>query len=310
MSKSTLRPQLSRIATLCLGMVLASAAAATTVTLNPLATGSAPGGGTAGGLSGTWYKLQNDAHFSNQVYTDGNGTTQAIKNFGWGTGIWSTSDIAGIASGSNPYVTQTTTSTGKVSYANNIYNNTEASGAYGTWGEDYARTLAPIVGGQNNCPLQTEAESLAQCGGELNYAAVFSGYLYVGVAGLYDFGVFADDGFTFTLTGANASLGMEHNTVAGSSGRGLYELMAMNGIDGLYLEQGYYGIDMSYFNRLESGVIDLGWRGPGATAWTTIDEDDLYTKVPEPASVALFGAALAGLWGMRRRSRSVNRAQA
>lgn len=310
MSKSTLRPALSRIAALCLGMVLASAAAATTVTLNPLATGSAPGGSVAGGLSGTWYKVQNDARFSNQVYTDANGTTQAIKNFGWGTGIWSTSDIASIASGSNPYVTQTATSTGKISYANNIYNNTEASGAYGSWGEDYARTLAPIVGGVNGCPLQSEAQSLAQCGGELNYAAVFSGYLYVGTAGLYDFGVFADDGFTFTLTGLNASLSMEHNTVAGSSGRGLYELMAMNGIDGLYLEQGYYGIDLSYFNRLEAGVIDLGWRGPGATAWTTIDEDDLYNKVPEPASVALFGAALAGLWGIRRRSWSVNRAQA
>jgi hypothetical protein len=304
MRKSTAHPSLSRIATLCLGVVLSSAAAAATVTLDPLATATAPGGGSAGGLSGTWYKLQNEAHFSEQVYTDDMGSTRAIKDFGWGTGIWSTSDIAAIASGANPYVTQTATSTGAVSYANNIYNNTVITGSYGTWGEDYARTLAPIVGGANGCPLQTEAQSLAACGGELNYAAVFSGYLYVGESGIYDFGVFADDGFSFTLTGLNASLSMSHDTVAGSSGRGLYELLAMNGLDGLYLQQGYYGIDLAYFNRLEAGVIDLGWRGPGATTWTTIDEGDLYNKVPEPASVALFSAALVGLWGMRRRSRA------
>lgn len=310
MSKSILRPHLSRIALLCAGVVLSSAAAATTVTLNPLASGAAPGGGVAGGLSSTWYKVQNDARFSNQVYTDENGTTQAIGAFKWGTGIWSTSDISGIASGSNPYVTKTATSTGKVSYANNIYNNTEATGSYGAWGEDYQRTLAPIVGGANGCPLETEALSLANCGGEFNYAAVFSGYLYVGAAGVYDFGVFADDGFSFTLTGLNASIGMEHNTVAGSSGRGLYELLAMNGIDELYLEQGYYGIDMTYFNRLEAGVIDLGWRGPGATAWTTIGEGDLYNQVPEPATLALFSAALMGLWGMRRRSLSTIRNRA
>ncbi|WP_082551356.1 PEP-CTERM sorting domain-containing protein [Pseudorhodoferax sp. Leaf265] len=310
MSKSTLRLQLSKIALLCAGVALSSAAAATTVTLNPLITGAAPTGSVAGGLAGTWYKVQNDARFSNQVYTDETGTTQAIGAYSWGTGIWSTGDIPGIVSGSNPYVTKTATSTGQVSYANNIYNNTQASGAYGVWGEDYQRALAPIVGGANGCPLQTEAQSLAHCGGEFNYAAVFSGYLYVGAAGVYDFGVFADDGFTFTLTGLNASLGMAHETLAGSSGRGLYELLAMNGIDELYLEQGYYGIDMTYFNRLEAGVIDLGWRGPGATAWTSIDEGNLYNQVPEPTSVALFSAALLGLWGIRRRGLSAARSAA
>ncbi len=301
MNESTLRQKLFQMALLCAGAVLSSAAAAAAVTLNPLVTGAAPTGTSAGGLSGTWYKVQNDAHFSTQLYTDENGTTQAIGVYSWGSGIWSTSDIGGIVSGSNPYVIKTMTSTGKVSYANNIYNNTQASGAYGSWGEDYQRALAPIVAGQNGCPLQTEALSLANCGGELNYAAVFTGYLYVGEAGVYDFGVFADDGFTFTLTGLNASVGMAHETLAGSTGRGLYELVAMNGLDGLYLDKGYYGIDMTYFNRLEAGVIDLGWRGPGATAWTVIDKDSLYNEVPEPTTVALISAALVGVWGLRRR---------
>lgn len=307
MNRSTLRAPLTRIAVLCAGAVLSSVAAAATVSLNPLITGAAPSGSAAGGLAGNWYKLQNDAHFSSQLYTDENDTTKPIGEFGWGTGIWSTGDIGGIASGSNPYVTQTASSVGAVSYVNNIYNNTQASGAYGSWGEDYQRALAPIVGGANGCPLETEALSLANCGGEFNYAAVFSGYLYVGEAGVYDFGVFADDGFTFMLTGLNASLAMAHETVAGSTGRGLYELLAMNGIDELYLEQGYYGIDMTYFNRLESGVIDLGWRGPGATAWTTIDDSILYSEVPEPATLALFTAALLGLSQVRRRGQPTAR---
>ena len=67
---------------------------------------------------------------------------------------------------------------------------------------------------------------------------------------------------------------------------------------------------MTYFNRLEAGVIDLGWRGPGATAWTSIDQGNLYNQVPEPTSVALFSAALLGLWGMRRRSLSAARSAA
>jgi hypothetical protein len=303
------RPWLTALTAVCGGLLLSTAAAAATLTLDPLLTGSAPNGTSAGGLTGNWYKLQNDARFSTASYTDENGRTDQFQNFSWGTGIWAASDIAAIAAGQNPYVVGTATSTGAVSYANNIYNNTQASGAYGTWGADYARTLAPIVGGANNCPLQSEAETTAECSGEFNYAAVFSGYLYVAEAGLYDFGIFADDGFNFQLSGLNGGIGLSHNTVAGSTGRGLYELLAQNNLDGLYLAQGYYGIDLSYFNRLESGVIDLGWHGPGATAWRTITPDDLYNRVPEPATLALSSAAMLGMWGVRRRRLPAARSQ-
>ncbi len=269
------------------------------VTLSPLAAGTAPAGASVGGLAGSWYQVANSARFSTASYTDEFGTTGAIGSFSWGTGIWAATDIAAIVSGQNPYVTRTASSTGAVSYANNIYNNTQATGAFGTWGEDYQRGLAPIVAGPNTCALQPEAQALAECGGEFNYAAVFSGYLYVSVTGTYDFGVFADDGFLFQLTGANGSLGMEQNTVSGSTGRNLYELVSENNIGSLTLQQGYYGIDLSYFNRLEAGAIDLGWRGPGATAWTTISDDALF-HVPEPTSLALSLLSLFGLWSARR----------
>lgn len=310
MTQSLHRPIATALAVLSACALFATAANAATVRLDPLSIGNAPGGGSAGGLAGSWYQLNNDAHFSTQVYTDETGRTDQIQNYGWGTGIWAASDIAAIANGQNPYVTRTASSVGAVSYANNIYNNTQRSGAYGVWGEDYQRTLAPIVGGTNGCPLQSEAESLASCGGELNYAAIFTGYLYVAKAGEYDFGLFADDGFVFQLSGQNGQMGMQHNTVAGSQGRGLYELQAENGVDGLFLSQGYYGLDLSYFNRLEAGVVDLGWRGPGATAWTTINESNLY-NVPEPGSLALACAALLGLWTARRHPKpSANRSAA
>ncbi len=269
------------------------------VTLSPLVAGTAPAGASVGGLAGSWYQVDNTAHFSTASYTDELGTTGAIGSFSWGTGIWAATDIASIVSGQNPYVTKTATSAGAVSYANNIYNNTQASGAFGSWGEDYQRALAPIVGGTNSCVLQPEAQALAECGTEFNYAAVFSGYLYVSVTGTYDFGVFADDGFLFQLAGVNGSLGMAQNTVSGSTGRNLYELVSENNIGSLTLEQGYYGIDLSYFNRLEAGVIDLGWRGPGATAWTSINDDALF-HVPEPTSLALSLLSLVGLWSARR----------
>lgn len=301
MNKYSLRPILAGIAALCTGALVSTAASAAPLTLNPLYTGAAPSGSTAGGLSGNWYKFQNDAYFSNYVYTDETGRTAPIKDYAWGSGIWAASDIAGAIN--SPYLVSTATSRGTVNYANNVYNNVEASGAYGSWAEDYQRPLAPIVGGANGCGAG--AEAVTACASEFNYAAIFSGYLYVAVTGTYNFGVFADDGFNFLLTGSNGSIGMEQDFL---NGRTLYDLVAMNGLDSLTLEQGYYAIGLSTFNRLESGVIDLGWRGPGATAWTTIDPGSLYNAVPEPATLALTCMAMFGLWTARRRMTPATRA--
>lgn len=260
---------------------MAAVAANAALVLNPLATGPAAIGS---GLTGTWYKVDDNAKFSNYVWEG-----EKIKDTGWGTGIWSISgDWAQITAANSPYVLGTANSTGAVRFANSIYNTTYLSGDYGVWAMDYVRPLAPIVGGN----------------AQENYAASFTGYIYVGVAGLYDFGVFSDDGFAFTLAGGDGSLSMGLDSVAGSPGRVSYTLTDKNGLaEGLLLGQGYYSIDLRYFNRLEAGVIDLGWKREG-DEWRSIEDDFLFAQtpaqVPEPATALLIGLGLLGIWAMRR----------
>lgn len=282
-----------------LGVAFFSQAHAAAVKLDPLFLTS-PVAVASGGLAGTWYKVQNDAQFSEAQWE---GST--IKNSSWGTGIWAMSDVNTIAA--NPslgYVTSSAKSVGAVSYANNIYNNTFSSGAYGTWGTDYSRALNPIVGASNAC--DTDSQLDASCSKEQNYLAIFTGYLYVAQQGFYDFGVFADDIFNFSLTGLNGMYGMSKDAVAGSPGRTLDYLLAKNNFDSLELSQGFYGVGLSYANRLEAGVVDLGWKGPGNTEWRTINESDLFNKVPEPSTYALLALGLIGLWVSRKRAKPSN----
>ena len=279
--------------------------------LNPIVAGAARPGTEGGGLSGSWYKVNTDARFSTYSYTETDpdsprwNQTGPISSFSWATGIWSVGDIAALATGNNPVVTATASTLSAVSFANNIYNNTVVSGGFGSpWAPDYTRPLAPLLGGQNSCALTTVPTP--GCALEENYAATFTGFVYIPVAGLYDFGVFADDGFMFSLLGAGGShLDVGQPDLVGSSGRGFFSLAAAVAQgDTIELAQGFYGIDLSYFNRLQGGVIDLSWRGPADTEFTVIDPTDLYNAVPEPGTLALTALALAGLWFGRRTTRA------
>ena len=299
---------------LTLSLASGVTAQAAPVVLNPL-TVSPNVPIKSGGLAGNWYKADNNARFSNLQYTERDttsptfGQTGAIKNWSWATGIWAASDVANLASSPRPsYVTRVATSVGAINYANNVYNNiySPATGN-SAWNADYDRPLTPIVGGANNCDASTMGLDI--CANEQNYAATFTGYLYVATKGKYDFSVFADDGFTFALTGLDGvtgqkeSLGIDHNALVNSSGRGQYDLLAQNGFDSLTLDVGYYGIGLNYFNRLEAGVLDLAWHGPGNIDWRTIDGGDLFNSVPEPTSVALWGMALLALVLTRMKSK-------
>ena len=260
--------------------------------LDPLFTTGA--GLALGGLAGDWYKIKNDAKISNAQWEG-----KTIKDTSWGTGIWSIHDVAGMAANPLPaYVINSTTSIGAVSYANNIYNNTVKSGVYGNWGADYLRPLAPPVGAANDCG--TTKLDFPDCSYEQNYAAIFTGYIYIATASWYDFGVFADDVFNFSLIGNKSRYGMSHDNVAGSPGRVQESLLLENRLDKLHLNQGFYAIELSYANRLESGVLDLGWKGSGDAGWRTIDKSVLYHSVPEPATLTMLALGMIGVWLSRR----------
>ena len=286
------------VAAMLLGLTMGGQTQAAVV-LNPL---SLPSGTSlaAGGLAATWYKIDNDARFSQAQYDDpldnpdvGSVTIGATT---WGTGIWDISDLTAIAGNPRPaYVTGSATSVGAVNFANNIYNNTVKGGStYGTWEADYVRPLAPTVGASNGC--DPELIVTPACANEVNYAAMFTGYLHVVTGGVYDFGVFADDIYGFSLTGLEGVYSRTKSAVAGNPGR-TFETLNTGGFT---LSEGYYGINLNYANRLEAGVINLVWKESGKE-WETIGTSTLYNEVPEPATLALTFLGLMGVWGSRKR---------
>ena len=131
-----------------------------------------------------------------------------------------------------------------------------------------------------------------------NYVGHITGYIAVTTPGAYNFGVLADDGFRFTLFGAGAS-----------------ESMALDGLNNpdrwgfgnnLELSDGLYRFDLVGYNRLDVGVLNLGWwQAPNASTFGIIPQSHLYTAVPAPvplpAAVWLMGSGLLGLLGVARR---------
>lgn len=250
---------------------------------------------TGGGLSATWSQVRDDYRFSQQMWTEAGSDPAAIGTFGWGTGIWGTVDIAHVQSLPNDSAALIgrVNDTSAVNFANLTYNMLIGDGALGHWEYDRQRPLAPIV---------------QQTGSQTNYAASFAGFLYIPEAGAYDFSLFVDDGFVFSLMGANGMLGMERETLAGSAnGRDLFALSASNGNTTVMMGSGYYGIEIDYFNRLEAGVIDLALWGPQDQGWRSISTDWLFTElprnaIPEPGTLALVLLAFTALGRQARKT--------
>lgn len=279
-----------------LGVLLVSAGvsapAQAAIVLDPLA---GVGGLASGVLDVTWLWVDDEARFSTQLWLEpGEDAPREIGSFGWGTGIWATSDLALLKDPGHPAILGSASGKTGVNFANQIYNDHVASGAYGGWGWDLQRPLAGAV---------------TASGQQTNYAGFMSGYLYVPRAGLYDFGAFVDDGFTFMLYGLGGeSAGFSRGTMAGTtSGRDFVQMSDRLG-DGLMLGKGFYALSIDYFNRLEAGVMDLRWLTPGNGDWVSINNDNLFHAVPEPGMLALLGIAGIGLMRRRRMSARPRRA--
>jgi hypothetical protein len=266
-----------------LGGLLASAPASATPMLDPYVS-IAPGSGD--GLNIDWVQVADDWHFSNYVY---NG--QTIGSTAWGSGFWAVDDIAtafGLADGDANLVARSSGVSSGLSYANAIYNDLWGSGS--GWDKDYLRTVAPVV---------------ADSGQQTNYAASITGYIYIAQPGRYDFGLFVDDAFSLSLIGAGGTLGVTRETFIGSSGRDFYTLSGANG-GSIELGVGFYGLQLDYFNRLEAGVLELGWWQPGDETWHPIDGNLLYStlpasQVPEPSPLLLLMLGGGVLAASRRR---------
>jgi len=125
-----------------------------------------------------------------------------------------------------------------------------------------------------------------------NYAGHIWGYIAVPTAGNYNFGVLYDDGFAFTIWGGNGSQSISMN--------GLNPPDRLGFSSDLSMLAGLYRFDLVGYNRLESGVLNLGWwYGPDTSEFALISQSNLYTSpVPIPAAAWLFGSGLLGLIGV------------
>jgi hypothetical protein len=172
------------------------------------------------------------------------------------------------------------------------------------------------LGAVNLAPLFNTGDSNQE-----NYAGHMWGYLSVPAAGNYNFEMLHDDGFEFTIWGAN--------TFQRLSVDGLAPRISGNGQDNrldfasdLAMEAGLYRYDLVGYNGPRVGVLRLGWSGP-TSDFDVIPQAYLYTSgkgasieaayyaggndpfpsavVPVPAAVWLFGSGLAGLLGLASR---------
>ena len=266
-------------ALLATGMAAAPAADANAVTLTPFGTV-----GVGAGINEHW--VQVISTWQGPSYNSSQSTATELD------GISSIADAnAALAlSPTAPGVMASVSGvySGPINYANAIFNtDPNSQPQYGTG------TLPPLFTSSTAASTQ------------INYAGNLWGYVDVPTAGLYNFGVLADDGFSFALSGAN----------------GIGESMSLDGLNprtytyfgqNLNLAAGLYQYDLVGYNRLQNGVVRL-LMGSATGTWnpTTIPGGDFYTSVsavPLPASMGLFGFGLVALLGVavRARRRSVD----
>ncbi len=195
---------------------------------------------------------------------------QAIGSFGWGTGIWGLKDWGAVQSGAVGSNLDFSGTVATINHGNDLFNEDWSAG----WGI---------------------ADSLPGATPDENWTAYYSGYLRITEAGEYNFGVLYDDGFFFTIYGAEG----QSETISSDFILGARERVGFD--TDLLLSEGLYRFELGAYNRLEAGVVQLAWKTPGAEDLTLIPEDHL-VHVPLPGTLGLL--ALGGLIGWRRSART------
>lgn len=243
----------------------ASQAMAAIVPLDPLVSGMFNNGDGA------------DSHWI-QVDNNWQGPSAFSQQYG---GISSLQDAAAALSmtaGSTGFMRSADAVLGSVNAGNDLFNLLHG----GAWG---AVNMTPLF--NSGDPYQE------------NFAGHVWGYLSVPAAGNYNFGVLTDDGFSFTIWGANTHLSLNVDGLNPPDRWGFDSDISM--------QPGLYRFDLVGYNRLEAGVLNLGWwYGPTTSDFGIIPRANLYTAapVPLPAAAWLFGSGLMGLSGVARRKKA------
>lgn len=254
-----------RLAAVLVALCASSGALAAMVaptTFNPLVSGLYLDGN---GANSHWVQVQNNWR----------GTIYGSE--GWGTGIWGLADanlVLGLGAGDPDVLARHDGLVGPIHFADQVYLDTWSA----TWGsQDLAPVLDPAPGAYQD-----------------NWAANFWGYIAITDPGLYNFGVLYDDGFSFSLFGAEGSLSLLKD--------GLNPRDRLGFGSDLDLLPGLYGFQLTSWERLEAGVVSLDWWRP-EIGWVPIPKDHLFAfvPVPLPAMAWLVVPGLVVLWYRHRR---------
>lgn len=212
-----------------------------------------------------------------QVAADWRGGLQGGAS--WGTGIWGLADqvqVMALPAGAPSVLQSLTTRVAQINFADQRFINDWGA----TWG---IPQLAPIF--DNHAGEYQD-----------NWASRFWGFVSITAPGAYNFSVLYDDGFRFSLYGANGS--SQSLQVDGLNPRD-----RLGFSEDLLLTPGLYAYQLDAYERLEAGAVQLAWYTPGATSWTPIPQNHLFASaVPEPAAPLLMLAGLAAV-GLAARNR-------
>jgi len=214
-----------------------------------------------------------------QVQNDWQGPGSFSQQYGGISGLQDAATALAMNSGDSGFLRSADAVMTNINAGNDLYNQLYSA----TWG---AADMPPLF--NSGDPNQE------------NFAGHMWGYISIPTAGEYNFGVLYDDGFSFTLWGAGASQSMSVDALNSRDRKGFDNNLA--------LQAGLYQFDLVGYNRLEAGVLNLGWwTGPTTSDFSIVPQENLFTSapvtVPVPAAVWLFGSGLMGLYGFARRKK-------